>query len=102
MAHIKCKYQIPYCGTKDRLNYFQKPCDPNVGYTYPCDTAYYDMSYGCEHRIFVDAEFEKDAKNYEVVLEEVDPVLKVGRNYYSDITYLEIDGRILIGGDENA
>lgn len=106
MAHIKCRYKKEYCGSTQRFNEYRKPCDPEKGDTDICSCAEceYDSwnNIVCEYAYYEPAEFEKTVKNYEIGLGEIDPVLHIGRQYIDHITYLEIDGRVLIGGDENA
>ena len=99
MAHIKCRYTIPYCTYGGRLepqvhNEFwfcdgMDDCDI-AKYTKPEDAVAVNPI--CVHCEFWSGEFEKDLKQY-----EYDGDLKVGRKLYRgwDIDYLETDGRIL-------
>lgn len=106
MAHIKCRYEKGYCGAAQRLNYFRKPCDPETGETDVCAGAEYSYdswnNVVCECMYYALAEFEKTTKDYDISLGEYNPVLRIGKKHYSEILYLEIDGRVLIGGDQNA
>lgn len=113
MARIKCRYKKHRCPygdidlscwdkTESECPYFVSDSE-EMG-KYPCL-----LNPRCGHILTHDREFEKSCKSYEFehghdygIWRE--GYLQIGRMFIdeSDINYLEIDGRILIGGDQNA
>lgn len=111
MAKIKCRYSIPYCDNAlnfqdnydgDDELHFNKfwQCDAFAGCEYyerPENTKSINPS--CKYCKFREGEFEKIVQNYEyydgtLTIDEDD------REYtLYEIDYLEIDGRVLAGGD---
>lgn len=102
MTRIKCKYAIPYCEYHQRHERKRHSeywwCDTDD----ECDVCAYTKPEGstcfnptCIYCEDVCGEFEKEVKSYEYH----DGDLKIGRKVYyaHDITYLEIDGRVLVG-----
>ena len=124
MTEIKCRYETPYCTVYDQ--YFPGPiylnhdygyigdngrlhhdefwfCDSNKHcpishYTRPNDAPKLYINPTCVYCSHKYGEFAKYVKNYSYDSEG----LTIGRDFYAlcEIEYLEIDGRILIGGDE--
>jgi len=101
MAHIKCRYQKEYCGSTERFQHYQKPCNPEIGDTDICECACLELdTWGhacCEHMYLADAEIETDVKHYEFCNGDYDPILTIPKKKINRIFYLEIDGRVLIG-----
>lgn len=112
MAKIKCRYSIPYCDNAlrfqdddydhdDELHFDEFVwCDPFGGCEYyqrPEDADEELFNPLCKYCKFREGEFEKTVKNYKYY----DGTLTIaGREYTSyEIDYLEIDGRVLVGGD---
>ena len=109
MTEVKCRCTVPYCTIYGRYDYRRVHhneewfCDSNEGcdidrYTRPNDAPkllYNPECIYCSHEYM---EFAKYVKNYSYDSEG----LTIGRDFYAlcEIEYLEIDGRILIGGDE--
>lgn len=103
MAHIKCRYSIPYCTWQER---YTRPyhsefwwCDDNSqcpynNYVMPKDSK--AINGQCVFCKYSYGEFEKTVRNYEYCQ---NGDLKIGKTIYDgyDIEYLEIDGRVLIG-----
>lgn len=105
MAHIKCRYSIPYCEYHNRHSRLEHDeywwCDSNVN----CDIGKYDGDTNgdlvnptclyCDHE---HGEFEKTVKRYSYE----DGRVTVGNKRFleSEIKYLEIDGRLLINEGE--
>ena len=113
MAHIKCRYMIPYCrydGENKRLQHsIYDWCDTKMcceKYTRPQNAGML-VNPQCIYCDYVSGEFEKTVKRYEYSNDEYHAIstLKIGNEVYDEleIEYLEIDGRVLIddadGGD---
>lgn len=116
MAHIKCRYSIPYCTIwgccdytrlewDDRNHCFDKDecwCDGGVShYERPRNADPNNLFPLCDHVQYQNGEFEKTVRRYEYTPES--GLYFSEKEYYnaSDIDYLEIDGRILVGGDDH-
>lgn len=105
MAHIKCRYEDVYCGVNEwdtRGNL----CSPKKDFPKCCDDWDYDVWNIpiCEHAFLGEREFEKTVKQYEYS-EQTGfnmnyPSLTIGKKEYYRISYLEIDGRVLIGEED--
>lgn len=105
MAHIKCRYTRLYCeyGGERKEVSDECECDGSCSGKYAPDPG--RMTYKgipvinppCKYLGAIHREFEKDARQYEYD----EWGLKVGRQwYYADkIEYLEIDGRVIKGGE---
>lgn len=105
MAHIKCRYTRLYCEYDGERKAVSNECDWDGS----CDGKYVPdqgqmtckglpvINPPCKYLVAIHREFEKDARQYEY--DEGD--LKVGRQWYcaDEIEYLEIDGRVLKGGE---
>lgn len=108
MAKINCRYTIPYCeynGRHEPLHHSEYWfCDSND----ECDIGKYEKPWRrsgevpvanpiCRYCAHYHGEFEKVVKSYEYG--EAEGVLKIGRTQYDEyeIEFLKIDGRILIG-----
>ena len=100
MAKIKCRYDIPFCEYHQRHKQLRHSeywwCDTDdecdaLAYTKPANADVINPT--CIYCEYVHGEFEKDCKSYEYE----DGALKIGRKVYRDfdISYLEIDGRVL-------
>lgn len=107
MAHIKCRYTIPYCTydfIKKRVHHDESWfCDSYdsecIGqYERPADASNNFVNPTCKHCVYVNGEFEKNCKSYSYE----DGWLEMRGASYADheIEYLEIDGRVLINREE--
>ena len=104
MAHIKCRYDEVYCGWYGKWGMSGEPCDADH-----CDSGlgadYDEWNIPiCEAAYLVECEFEKTVKNYEYISETGFnrhlAELHIGKRIYDRISYLEIDGRVLIGKED--
>lgn len=125
MTEVKCRYETPYCTIYGKYDYsritltFEEDmartdeeriyhdefwfCDSNdrcpiSHYTRPNDAPKHLSNPTCIYCSHKYGEFAKYVKNYSYDSRG----LIIGREHYDlgEIKYLEIDGRILIGGDE--
>lgn len=109
MAHIKCRYTLPFCTEFGDIrlshSYFwfcdgiSDECPDGRKYKRPENVDPMMVNPQCIYCKYKSGEFEKTVKKYEYY----DGVLTVaGDTFYSDeIDYLEIDGRVLIGPQES-
>ena len=104
MAIIKCRFSVPYCEYHQRHEPIEHDeywwCDDNeycpVGEYTRSSTDYSFINPVCKYCKEEYGEFEKTVKSY-----EFNGDLKIGKKTYNryDIEYLEIDGRVLVGGE---
>lgn len=94
MAHIKCRYTIPYCNYRKERVYHDEGwwCDEdmNCKYTRPENSKYVNPQ--CVYCEYKTGEFEKSVKRYAYE----NGCLTLTGETYSEIDYLEIDGRVLV------
>ena len=108
MTEVKCRYAVPYCtfyGKYDHRRVYHSEtwfCDDDtecdIGrYTRPNDAPEHLACPTCVYCSYEYGEFAKYVKNYSYGSEG----LTIGRVFYElgEIEYLEIDGRVLIGGE---
>lgn len=114
MAHIKCRYSIPYCSRWGLCEYSRLEWDEYnfCSATEECRSEYsnYERPINaeptlsnptCLHVVYKNGEFEKTVQRYEYT-EDNGLILSKGEHYNPcDLEYLEIDGRILLGGVEH-
>ena len=104
MAHIKCRYTIPYCDYDLHVALHHDDywfCDDHddarcVGeYTRPSSAMDNVINPRCKYCNYYPGEFEKTVKQY---VYTTDGDLRIGNKRFnqSEIEYLEIDGRILV------
>ena len=103
MAKIKCRYYSEYCTDLNQFRHglYEKKCNPMLCASRTCEDAVYNEwnEVTCDHVRYADAEFEVNARQYEIDLGEKNPTLRIGRRQSDEIQniiYLEIDGRVLI------
>lgn len=103
MTHIKCKYKEIYCGDViHKMNRRAVLCDPSeCGEGYESEWVWVaGESVGLCKCAYPDTiEFEKTVRGYE--FNKAENTLKIGTRLYQFIEYLEIDGRVLVGGEDN-
>ena len=100
MSHIKCRYNEIYCDSVIyRGNARAKLCNGekcgNAGAIAECDYQWVaeEQVCMCECAYPDIIEFEKTVKEYEY--NSAENILRIGKQYYSFIEYLEIDGRVV-------
>lgn len=105
MAHIKCRYHTTHCMRDGyrRIDHDERWfCDSDEcceNYIRPYDAKVSNPE--CVNCYYRNGEFEKTIKRYEYD-EDGGLILSKGEYYNPlDIDYLEIDGRILVGGDDH-
>ena len=110
MAHIKCRYTLPFCTEFDniRLSHssfwfcdeISDECPDGRRYKRPENADPIMVNPQCVYCKYKSGEFEKTVKKYEYY----DGVLTVAGDTFdaNEIVYLEIDGRVLVEPQERS
>ena len=95
--NIKCRYLAEYCDNSASFWCYQKRC-PKRCEEWNCIGDYNGWNEPiCKFVRYADAEFSRPLKHYEIDLGESNPTLHLMRGKeYTNILYLEINGRVLI------
>ena len=97
MAKIRCRYLTEYCENSASYHCFRKTCNPRLCEMWNCTGVCNGWNEPiCDFVRYADAEFEMNARQYEIDLGEQNPTLHIGRSHFDNIVYLQIDGRVLI------
>ena len=105
MAHIKCRYNIPWCVLKDKqADIFdpeqRKHFNPELGESFDFECATCDNKperyYECQYRNYHQCEIETDVESY-----TLHPLgFQIGNQFMRLVLteYLEIDGKVIWTG----
>ena len=109
MAHIKCRYTLPFCTEFDDIRVYHSDlwfcdepsdeCPDGRGYKRPENASPRLVNPQCVYCKYKSGMFEKNVEEYEYY----DGDLTVaGNTYYAhEIDYLEIDGHVLVEPEES-
>lgn len=109
MAHIKCRYTLPFCTEFDDIRLYHSDycfcdgisdeCPDGRGYKRPKNAAPMTVNPQCVYCKYKSGEFERTVKKYEYY----DGRLTIAGDSFdaNEIDYLEIDGRVIVEPQES-